>query len=107
MRNTTNWLLELTPDEGGLVLVAVDQHRNLKGHKRGYDEKCLLCRAGSRISLGRDYGYSSLWPETKAEIEGLSPRCKSGLCRNRGITECTSRTCTCRCHQENESDANS
>jgi hypothetical protein len=71
-RTTVNWLLELTPEEGALVLAQVDAHRAAAGHKDGYDHTCLLCRAGSRISLGRDYGWSALWPETQELIkEGL------------------------------------
>jgi hypothetical protein len=73
-RKTTNWLLELTPEEGDLVLKELDKHRSrsiitFMQHKDGYDEQCLLCRACSRISLGRDYGYDSLLPETQRAIQ--------------------------------------
>jgi hypothetical protein len=67
-RRTTNWLLELTPEEGKLVLALVDAHGKADDHKDGYDYTCLLCRAGSRISLGRDYGWAALWPETQEQI---------------------------------------
>ena len=67
-RSTTNWLLELTPEEGELTLALVDAHRKADNHKDGYDHTCLLCRAGSRISLGRDYGWAALWPDTQDQI---------------------------------------
>ena len=68
-RTTDNWVLELTPEEGALVLALVDAHKAALGHKLGYDPECELCRAGSRISLGRDYGHNGLWPETLTKIK--------------------------------------
>jgi hypothetical protein len=67
VRDTTNWLLELTDDEGKGVLRFLDVHKQV-GHRDGYDDKCLLCRATSRISLGRDYGIKSMQPETVKQI---------------------------------------
>lgn len=67
MRSTTNWLMELTPEEGDQVLKFLDSHKE-QNHKDGYNPECLLCRATSRISLGRDYGYSAIWDGTKKEL---------------------------------------
>ena len=74
-RDTTNWVMELEPIEGDKVLEYLKTHQHANG-RNAYDHTCDLCRAMSRISLGRDYPLrSALRPETIKEINS------SGVCK--------------------------
>lgn len=64
-----NWVLELTPGEGRALLEVLD--RRLKMKHSEFEPRCPLCRARSRISLGRDYGFGGLLPETREVITSL------------------------------------
>jgi hypothetical protein len=64
-----NWICELTPEEGRLLLNLLEKNRREHGGR--YDPDCLLCRAQSRISLGRDYGFDGLQAETKEHIRDV------------------------------------
>jgi hypothetical protein len=61
------WIVELLREEGEALLAVLDAH--LKAHD-GYKSDCALCRARSRISIGRDYGaLQGLTPEAKKLIK--------------------------------------
>lgn len=66
MRDTTNWVCELTQEEGEAIIKLLDTHECRDQH---FDSNCPICRATSRISLGRDYGARTLLPDTKEEIK--------------------------------------
>jgi hypothetical protein len=61
------WIVELQREEGEAVLSVLDTHQKAHGW---YDHTCALCRARSRVSIGRDYtALQGLTPEAKKQVK--------------------------------------